>query len=65
MVTIGVVKASELKRWLKKNGCRFVEECRHTRIVLGSRISRMPRHPAKEIKAGTLQSILKDLDLKM
>jgi len=59
------VKASELKRWLKKHGCSFVEESRHTRIVLGSRISRMPRHPAKEIKSGTLQSILKDLDLKM
>jgi len=25
----------------------------------------MPRHPAKEIKTGTLQSILKDLDLTM
>ena len=38
---------------------------RHTRIVLGSKISRMPRHPAKEIKTGTLRSILRDLDLKM
>jgi predicted RNA binding protein YcfA (HicA-like mRNA interferase family) len=43
----------------------LVEESRHTRIVLGSKVSRMPRHPAKEIKTGTLQSILKDLDLKM
>jgi HicA toxin of bacterial toxin-antitoxin, len=38
---------------------------RHTRIVLGSKVSRMPRHPAKEIKTGTLRSILKDLGLKM
>jgi len=60
-----VVKVSELRRWLKKQGCMFVEESRHTRIVLGSRISRMPRHPAKEIKRGTLQTVLKDLDLKM
>jgi mRNA interferase HicA len=60
-----VVKASELRRWLRKHGCTLVEESRHTRIVLGSRVSRMPRHPAKEIKTGTLQSILKDLDLKM
>jgi mRNA interferase HicA len=60
-----VVKASELRRWLKKQGCAFMEESRHTRIVLGSRVSRMPRHPAKEIKTGTLQVILKDLDLKM
>jgi len=59
------VKASELRRWLKKQGCTFVEESRHTRIVLGSKRSRMPRHPAKEIKTGTLQSILKDLDLEM
>jgi len=28
-------------------------------------MSRMSRHPAKEIKTGTLQSLLKDLDLKM
>ena len=60
-----MVKASELRRWLKKQGCTFVEESRHTRIILGSKISRMPRHPAKEIKTGTLQSILRDLDLKM
>ena len=60
-----VVKTSELRRWLKKQGCAFVEESRHTRIVLGSKVSRMPRHPAKEIKTGTLQVILKDLDLKM
>jgi mRNA interferase HicA len=60
-----VVKASELRRWLRKRGCTLVEESRHTRIVLGLKVSRMPRHPAKEIKTGTLQSILKDLDLTM
>jgi mRNA interferase HicA len=60
-----MVTASELRRWLKKQGCTFVEESRHTRIILGSKISRMPRHPAKEIKTGTLRSILKDLGLKM
>jgi len=59
------VKASELRRWLRSQGCTFVEESRHTRIMLGARISRMPRHPAKEIKIGTLQAILKDLGLKM
>ncbi|MGA2595623.1 MAG: type II toxin-antitoxin system HicA family toxin [Bryobacteraceae bacterium] len=58
------MKVSELRRWLKKEGCTFVEESRHTMIALGSRISRMPRHPAKEIKVGTLQAILKDLGLK-
>ena len=42
-----------------------IEESRHTRIVHGSRVSRMPRHPAKERKTGTVESILKDLNLKM
>lgn len=59
-----MVTARELRRWLKKQGCRFVEESRHTRIVLGSRISRMPRHPSKEIKKETLESILRDLGLQ-
>jgi mRNA interferase HicA len=59
------VKASELRRWLRQQGCRFVEESRHTRIILGTRMSRMPRHPAKDIKKGTLQAILSDLGLKM
>jgi mRNA interferase HicA len=59
------VTANELRKWLKKAGCRFVEESRHTKIILEDRVSRMPRHPAKEIKKGTLQSILKDLGLKM
>ncbi|MBN8729957.1 MAG: type II toxin-antitoxin system HicA family toxin [Acidobacteria bacterium] len=56
---------SELRRWLRKQGCRFVEESRHTRIILGERISRMPRHPAKEIKKGTLEGVLRDLGLRM
>ncbi len=59
------VKASELRRWLKKQGCSVVEESKHTRIVLGLKISRMPRHPSKDIKKGALQSILGDLGLKM
>jgi len=59
------VKVSELRRWLRKQGCTFVEESRHTRIILGPKTSRMPRHPAKEIKTGTLRSILRDLDLKI
>jgi len=35
------------------------------KLIWPGMVSRMPRHPAKEIKTGTLQSILKDLDLKM
>jgi predicted RNA binding protein YcfA (HicA-like mRNA interferase family) len=59
------MKASELKRWLKQRGCTFVEEARHTRIVLGGEDFTNAAPSAKEIKTGTLQSILKDLGLKM
>jgi hypothetical protein len=52
------VKASELRRWLKKQGCTLPMNLAILGIVLGSKISRMPRHPAKEIKTGTLQAIL-------
>ena len=57
--------ASELRRWLRSHGCKFEDGTRHTKIILGSRISFMPRHPSKEIKTGTLRAILKDLGLKM
>jgi predicted RNA binding protein YcfA (HicA-like mRNA interferase family) len=59
-----LVTASELKRWLKKQGCSFVESSSHTRIMSGAKISRMPRHPAKAIKTGTLMSILNDPGLR-
>ncbi len=59
------VTASELKRWLKKQGCTFEEGTKHTKVILGAKATRMPRHPSQELKSGTLQAILKDLDLKM
>jgi mRNA interferase HicA len=59
------VTASELKRWLKEQGCTFEEKKRHTLARFGNRCSLLPRHPAKEIKTGTLNGILKDLGLKM
>jgi mRNA interferase HicA len=59
------VTASELKRWLKEQGCTFEEKKRHTLVRFRSRCSLLPRHPAKEIKAGTLNGILRDLGLKM
>ena len=59
------MKASELKRWLKKRGCTFQEGAKHTKVMLGYRATRMPRHPSAELKTGTLNSILKELDLKM
>ncbi|MBZ5585285.1 MAG: type II toxin-antitoxin system HicA family toxin [Acidobacteriia bacterium] len=56
--------ASELKRWLAKQGCTFHEGARHTKVMLGRRISQIPRHPSTEIRTGTLQIILKQLGLK-
>jgi mRNA interferase HicA len=58
------VKASELKRWLKQQGCTFEEGTRHTKVMLGNHTSQIPRHPAAEIMTGTLQAILKQLGLK-
>ena len=55
---------SELKRWLKGQGRSFGEGTNYTKITLGSKVSWMPRHPAKEIKQGTLRAILSDLNLK-
>jgi mRNA interferase HicA len=57
--------ASELKRWLKQRGCAFQEGAKHTKVILGSKATRMPRHPSAEVKTGTLNSILKELGLKM
>jgi mRNA interferase HicA len=59
------VTANELKRWLAREGCTFEEGKKHTKIIRGSRFSFMPRHSKKEIKPGTLGSILKALDLRM
>jgi mRNA interferase HicA len=59
------VTANELKRWLTSQGCTFEEGKKHTKVTRGGRFSFMPRHPKKEIKPGTLQSILKALDLRM
>jgi len=56
--------ASELKRWLKKQGCTFTEGTKHTIVHLNGRFTEIPRHPSIEIKTGTHQAILKQLGLK-
>jgi mRNA interferase HicA len=56
--------ASELKRWLAKQGCTFQEGTNHTKVILGKRKSQSPRHPAVEIWTGTFRAILKQLGLK-
>lgn len=58
------MKIGELKRWLKDQGVVFEEGKRHTMARLGSRFAPIPRHAGQDIKAGTLQSILKQLGLK-
>jgi mRNA interferase HicA len=56
--------ASELKRWLKAQGCSFEEGKKHTKVKLGNRSSQIPRHPSTEIRTGTLNAVLRQLDLK-
>jgi mRNA interferase HicA len=58
------VTASELKRKLAKAGCTFVDGKKHLAVYHKGKWSLMPRHPAKEIKKGTVESILKALGLK-
>lgn len=56
--------ASELKRWLKKQGCTFTQGTKHTIVHLGGEFTEIPRHPSAEIKTGTYNAILKKLGLK-
>ena len=61
----GKVRVSELKRWLKKQGCIFEEGTKHTKVILGARVTRMPRHPSQELKTKTFETILKELGLRL
>ena len=59
-----VVKASEFKRWLAKQGAKFVPaKGSHFRVYLRGKQSILPMH-AKEIKTGTVEGIKKQLGLK-
>jgi mRNA interferase HicA len=58
------VTASEMRRFLKSRGCAFVEGKKHTKVVLGNKVTWLPRHPAAELKTSIVNSILRDLDLK-
>jgi hypothetical protein len=48
------VTASELRRWLKQQGCTFTEGKRHTLVYRGNAFGPIPHHPSTEIKTGTL-----------
>ena len=58
------MKVNEFRKWLKEQGVIFIEGKKHTKLTLGDKISYMPRHPAKELKKGTVEGIKKQLGLK-
>ena len=61
------VKVSELKRLVKKHGCRFVKhDKKHEKWANAKtgQTTEIPRHDAKEIGKGLAEQILKDLGLK-
>lgn len=57
------MKVSELQKLLKKNGC-YISRHGSNHDIWYSPITNkqfpVPRHPSKEIKTGTLNSIKKD-----
>jgi len=65
---IEVVNASELKRYLAKQGCTFEAHkggSGHVTVYLNGRTSQLPMHGSrKELGTGLVRSILKDLGLK-
>jgi mRNA interferase HicA len=60
----GDVTASELRRKLASAGCTFSEGKKHLVIHCKGARSLMPRHPAKEVKSGTVRGILKKLGIE-
>src|ERR1017187_7905109 len=58
------LKASELRRKLANSGCTFVDGKKHLIVYHKGNRSLMPRHPAKEVKTGTVQGILKKLGIE-
>ena len=61
------VDAKELKRYLKKRGCRFDStrgKGSHIMVIRGGRQTILPMHSGKGLSAGLVNGILKDLGLK-
>lgn len=55
--------SNELKRWLKKQGCTFVEGRKHTMAYLGDKFAPIPRHGKQELPTGTVEAIKRQLGL--
>ena len=61
------MKISELKRLIKKQGCKFVAHGTEHDMWMNTKTgekTRIPRHNSQEIGTGLVQRILKDLGLK-
>jgi mRNA interferase HicA len=60
------VTSAEFKRWLEKNGCKFLPgKGGHLHIVRGDKNSVLPMHGKnKELGTGLVNSIKKQLGLK-
>lgn len=62
------MNASELKRWLAKQGCTFETHrggSGHLTVRLGDRTSQLPMHGgSKELGTGLVNKIKKDLGLR-
>jgi len=54
----------EFKRWLARQGVRFADGAKHTKLFFGDRFSVLPRHGRREIPPGTAAAIKKQLGLK-
>ncbi|MCW5982661.1 MAG: type II toxin-antitoxin system HicA family toxin [Bryobacteraceae bacterium] len=58
------MKVSEFRRWLAAQGCSFEEGTRHTKVFYKGKFTTLPRHPSKELKTGTMNSIKARLGLR-
>ena len=61
------MNASELRRWLAKQGCSFESHkggSGHITVIRGDRTSQLPMHGSnKELGTGLVRKIKKDLGL--
>jgi mRNA interferase HicA len=60
------MKSGEFKRWLAKQGCSFdvaAGKGSHIKVYLNEKWSTLPMHN-KELPAGTMRAIRKQLGLK-
>ncbi len=58
------MKISEFKRWLESQGVLVKNGTNHWKLYHNGKQTTLPRHPGKELKEGTKNAILKQLDMK-